>query len=185
MEEREVLSATEMLAEDRNDLADKYLTFWSDHQLFGIPIAEVVQIVSMQHVTEIPEYPHYAKGIINLRGSIIPLIDVRLRLGKPETEYTDRTCIIVTSVQENEFGFIVDEVDEVTTIPAELISQPPQMGGETASTNRYLTGIARLPAQEGEQEKIVLSIATKKLLGEQEFEALTMGARQGADGPIL
>lgn len=166
--------------QDQDDLMDKYLTFWSDTQLFGIPIAEVVQIVSMQHITEIPEYPSYAKGIINLRGSIIPLVDVRLRLGKPETQYNERTCIIVTNVQENDFGFIVDEVDEVTTIPPELISTPPQMGVETASTNRYLTGIARLPAGEGMPEKIVLAIATKKLLGEQEFEALALGAQQNS-----
>lgn len=171
-----------LTAADRDDLKDKFLTFWSDRQLFGIPIAEVVQIVSMQQITEIPEYPHYAKGIINLRGSIIPLIDVRLRLGKPETEYNERTCIIVTNVQDNEFGFIVDEVDEVTTIPTEVISQPPQMGGEASSTNRYLTGIARLSAGEGQPEKIVLAIATRKLLGEQEFEALTMGAQNSAGG---
>lgn len=179
MEEHERLMS-DLTGQDRDDLLDKYLTFWSDTQLFGIPIAEVVQIVSMQHITEIPEYPSYAKGIINLRGSIIPLVDVRLRLGKPETEYNERTCIIVTNVQGNDFGFIVDEVDEVTTIPPELISIPPQMGGEAAASNRYLTGIARLPAGEGQPDKIVLAIATKKLLGEQEFEALALGAQQSA-----
>lgn len=180
MEEHEIVNALDLASQDRDDLMDKYLTFWSDGQLFGIPIAEVVQIVSMQHITQIPEYPSYAKGIINLRGSIIPLIDVRLRLSKPECAYNDRTCIIVTNVQENDFGFIVDEVDEVTTIPAELMSAPPQMGSEASATNRYLTGIARLPAGEGQPEKIVLTIATRKLLGEQEFEALALGARQSA-----
>lgn len=173
MDERNDAAAVE-----QDELINKYLTFWSAGQLFGIPIAEVVQIVGMQKITEIPEYPPYAKGIINLRGSIIPLIDVRLRLGKPEVDYNERTCIIVTNVQDNEFGFIVDEVDEVTLIEQDMVSQPPQMGGESNATNRYLTGIARLPAEEDQPEKIVLTISTKKLLGEQEFEALALGAQK-------
>lgn len=82
------------------------------------------------------------QGIIDLRGSIIPLVDVRLRLGKPEREYDERTCIIVINVGERLFGLIVDEVDEVSTIPADRVSQPPKLGGD--GTTPYLTGIARL-----------------------------------------
>lgn len=70
-----------LIAEQRltSEMDGKYLTFYTDHQLFGIPITDVIQIVGMQTITEIPEFPGYAKGIMNLRGSIIPLIDVRLR----------------------------------------------------------------------------------------------------------
>lgn len=152
----------------------KYLTFLTDAQLFGVPIADVVQIVGMQMITEIPDYPAYAKGVINLRGSIIPVIDVRSRLGKPEMEYTDRTCIIVSNIGDQYFGFIVEEVNEVTDIPDIQISPPPQMGSEI--TNFYLTGIARL--EDGDSGKIVLLIDTAKILGENELKALAQATEQ-------
>lgn len=148
----------------------KYLTFWVDSQLFGISIAYVEQIISMQEITPIPEYPDYAKGIISLRGSIIPLIDIRLRLGKQEAEYGERTCIIVTNISDRFFGFIVDEVDEVTEILERQISLPPKMNGEIA--NSYLTGIARLETEDRKADRIVLIIDTVKILGEDELEVL-------------
>lgn len=155
------------------ELREKYLTFWTEGQLFGVPIAEVVQIVGMQRITALPDCPRYAKGIIDLRGSIIPLVDVRLRLGKPEREYDERTCIIVINVGERLFGLIVDEVDEVSTIPADRVSQPPRMGGD--GTTPYLTGIARL-GEDG-QERIVLCVDATKILGEGELDALFQAAQ--------
>ena len=154
---------------DLGDTEGKYLTFFTDGQLFGVPISEVVQIVGMQEITAIPEYPAYAKGIINLRGSIIPVIDIRLRLGKNEAEYNDRTCVIVINVCSAYFGFIVDEVDEVTDIESSLIAPPPRVSGE--SMNQYLTGVAQLG------EKIVLLIDATRILGRDEFDALASAAR--------
>ncbi|MBE6721998.1 MAG: purine-binding chemotaxis protein CheW [Ruminococcaceae bacterium] len=154
---------------DNDEMKGKYLTFWTDSQLFGVPIKDVVQIVGMQEITEIPEYPYYAKGIINLRGAIVPLIDVRLRLGKPEQEYNDRTCIIVCNVHDIYFGFIVDEVEEVTDIADDQISPPPKLNSDTV--NQYLTGVAHMG------EKLVLTINTAKILGEDEFEALVQTAQ--------
>ncbi|MEG1942692.1 MAG: chemotaxis protein CheW, partial [Angelakisella sp.] len=115
-------------------------------------------------ITEVPEFPHYAKGIINLRGAIIPLIDARLRLGKQEVPYNERTCIIVTSINENFVGFIVDEVDAVIMIDDELISQPPQMSGGTES---YITGIGKLA------DKVVLLMDTRKIVGAEDLDILT------------
>lgn len=165
------MSTTEQLvninqqAQETNDeMEGKYLTFWTDSQLFGIPIAEVVQIVGMQGVTPIPEYPFYAKGVINLRGAIIPVIDVRLRLGKQEAEYNDRTCIIVTSLGEGSFGFIVDEVDEVTQIHDDQFSEPPKMADGAA--DQFLTGIARLSSGSDHGEKLVLLVDVHKILGQ-------------------
>ena len=88
------------------DLEGKWLSFWLDGQLYGSSIVHVEQIVSMMPITEVPEYPHYAKGIINIRGSIVPLIDLRLRLGKEEAAYTDHTCIIICRIGEDQIGFI-------------------------------------------------------------------------------
>jgi purine-binding chemotaxis protein CheW len=146
-----------------SEMDGKYLTFWIDSQLFGIPIAHVAQIVGMQKITEIPESPYFTKGIINLRGAITPVIDVRLRLGKPEAEYNERTCIIVTDINNSSVGFIVDEVDAVMIIDETLISPPPHTSSGSES---YITGIGKL------ENTIVLLMDTRKIVGAQEFEML-------------
>lgn len=152
--------------EEKNDELEKeYLTFWTDNELFGIPISNVVQIISMQGITSLPDFPAYAKGVINLRGIIIPVIDVRIRFGKPEAEYNDSTCIIVTSIDENYMGFIVDSVDEVTDIDTDNITPPPKVSKDI--TNRYLTGIGQVG------DKVVLLIDPAKILTENEFEEVS------------
>ncbi|MEG0396068.1 MAG: chemotaxis protein CheW [Oscillospiraceae bacterium] len=147
-----------------SEMEGKYLTFVTENQLFGIPIADVVQIVGVQDITQIPEFPSYAKGIINLRGSIIPVIDVRLRFSKPERVYDERTCIIVTLINDTSVGFIVDEVDAVTDIATENVSQPPKIAGEVQNT--YVTGIAK---HEG---RVILLLNVGKLLSNEDFEVL-------------
>jgi purine-binding chemotaxis protein CheW len=154
---------------DEDTLKDKYLTFYTDKQLFGIPISDVVQIVGMQDITAVPEFPSYAKGVINLRGTIIPIIDVRLRLKKDEIGYDERTCIIVTNINDSFIGFIVDSVNEVTSIYQDNISDPPRMGADYVNT--YITGIAK------SNSNIILLIDLKKILNEKELELITSEAR--------
>lgn len=153
----------------------RYLTFWSDSQLFGVSIADVVQIVGMQKITELPEYPAYAKGVVSLQGGIFPVIDVRLRLGRPEAPYNDRTCIIVASIQESCFGFIVDEVDEVLDLPEEQIMAPPRI--KPTDLDSYLTGITRMKTDPVGNEKIILFVDMTKLLSEEAFASLFSTAR--------
>lgn len=162
-------TATENVLEENKDLLEKWLTFWLDGQLYGSSIIHVEQIVSMMPITEVPEYPPYAKGIINIRGAIIPLIDLRLRIGKPEAAYTDQTCIIICRVNESQIGFIADSVDAVMTILPEQISSPPQIGEDSSA--RYLSGIARIASEEG--EKLVLCLDTTKVLLDNEVDFLT------------
>lgn len=138
-----------------NEMDGKYLTFWTDSQLFGIAISDVQQIVAIQKITTVPEFPFYVKGIINLRGNIIPVIDIRLRFNKPETTYTELTCIIIMNIRQQFFGFIVDAVDEVTRIDEENISAPPSMSSEVTCT--YLKGIANLGS------KVVLLLDAEKI----------------------
>lgn len=147
-----------------SEMEGKYLTFWMDKQLLGISIKNVVQIVGIQKITEIPGFPAYAKGIIYLRGKIIPLIDVRMRFGKREMEYDDRTCIIVTSVGEKEMGFIVEGVNEVTDIDEQDISTPPELSKDC--DNAYLTGIGN---SEG---KIVLVVDIMNMLTDDMMKSL-------------
>lgn len=165
MEDQKTLAAGSVAQlESLSEMDGKYLTFFTENQLFGVPISDVVQIVGMQEITEVPEFPSYAKGIINLRGSIIPVIDVRLRFGKQEKEYDERTCIIVTLIRDSAVGFIVDAVDAVTDIDDDNISPPPKVAGEYSSS--YLTGIAK---HEG---KVVLLMDTQKLLSNEILSTL-------------
>lgn len=146
---------------NQNLADDKYLTFWIDNQLFGFPALDVAQIVGMQQITPIPEFPQYAKGIINLRGEIIPVLDMRLRLHRSEADYNERTCIIVTSINNNSIGLIVDTVEEVSEITKNQISPPPKLSNEI--TNVFLTGVAQL------QDKIILLVDTEKILTKDEL----------------
>lgn len=150
---------------DEDNLTNKYLTFFVENQLFGIQIADVVQIVDLQEIIEVPEFPKYAKGVINLRGAIIPIIDVRLRLKKVEIPYNERTCIIITNIEDSHIGFIVDSVNEVTDIYEENISEPPNIGANYV--NMYITGIAKL------ENKIILLMDIKRILNEKEIDFLT------------
>lgn len=147
--------------EEQGAEKEKFLTFWTDGELFGIPIADVVQIISMQGITPLPDFPAYAKGVINLRGNIIPVIDIRIRFGKPETEYNDNTCIIVTNIEDSYMGFIVDSVDEVTDIDEDDISPAPKVSKDI--TNHYLTGIGQIG------DSVVLLLDCTKILSENEL----------------
>ena len=120
-------------------LAIKYLTFVIDKNSFAVPIADVVSILQMQEIVPVPEFPPYAKGVINIRNEIFPVVDVRIRLCKPEKEYTGTTCIIMVNVNSQQVGLIVDAVSEVTDIPYDKISAPPQ-GFSKDDINSYLIG---------------------------------------------
>ena len=130
----------EELAEDTQK--DKYLTFCLGSEDYGIEISFVTEIIGIQAITQVPELPDYVKGIINLRGKIIPVVDVRLRFKKPALEYNDRTCIIVIDVGDISIGLIVDTVAEVLTIPEQEIVPPPDT--KMGFHNRYIRGIGKV-----------------------------------------
>lgn len=140
-----------------SEMEGKYLTFWMGDQLFALPIADVVQIVGVQPITEVPEFPYYAKGVIDLRGSILPIIDFRLRLGKEEIPYGERTCFIVTKISDQLVGIAVDSVSEVFYFPPEEVAPPPEVSGD--NTNRFFIGIGK------NDDKMVLLLDTKKVTG--------------------
>ncbi len=104
-----------------DDQAGKYITFQIGTEMYGLPIRNVAEIIGLQQITEIPDMPSYIKGITNLRGIIIPLMDIRLRFGMSAKEYDDRTCIIVIDFDGSRTGLIVDCVSEVMSISDEEI----------------------------------------------------------------
>lgn len=156
MEEKELTQEQE----NKQSESQKYLTFFINGQCYGIPISLVMEIIGVQKIAEVPEFPYYAKGIINLRGLIIPIIDVNLRIGYPEQEYTGKTCIIVVMVGEIEIGLVVDEVNEVVDIDANDVNPPPR----GAEADRFISGIAVQP------NKMVLLMACEKIIGDDIFD---------------
>ena len=104
---------------------ERFLTFNSDGLTFGISTNYVTEIITNHTITNLPLVPNYVKGIINLRGQIIPIIDIRLRMGKPAISYTNHTCIIVLNIDSVYIGIIVDMVQQVIDIDKDMISSMP------------------------------------------------------------
>ncbi|QHQ62752.1 chemotaxis protein CheW [Anaerocolumna sedimenticola] len=153
-------SAVEM---EEDTQKGRYLTFSLGKESYGIEIQYVMEIIGIQSITEIPELPDYVKGIINLRGKIIPVMDVRLRFKKEAKSYNDRTCIIVVDIKNISIGLIVDGVSEVLTIPEQEIVDPPEMN---KGFNRYIKKIGKV----GNDVKLLLDC--EKLLSEDELNDL-------------
>lgn len=143
---------------------NKYLTFTLGNEAFGIEILFVTEIIGLQQITEVPDLPEYVKGIINLRGKIIPVMDMRSRFKKELREYDERTCIIVVDIGEISIGLIVDRVSEVVDIPEESVSEPPKVNKN--SQNKYVKGIGKI----GDSVKLILDC--EKLLSENEMEEI-------------
>ena len=142
----------------------KFLTFSVGRESYGIEIKFVTEIIGIQDITEVPELPDYVKGIINLRGKIIPVIDVRLRFRKETKEYNDRTCIVVIDIKEVSVGLIVDNVAEVINIDDNNIVPPPNM--KTGFHNRYIRGIGKV------DNKVKLLLDCDKLLNDEELDKI-------------
>jgi len=137
------MEENEAFLEDQEDTQHgRYLTFNLGEEVFGLEIRYVTEIIGMQPITKIPEVASYIKGIINLRGKIIPVIDMWLKFGKEPVEYNDRTCIVVIDTQELVVGLIVDKVSEVMVIDDADIVPPPDQ--RTGIRNRYIQGIGKV-----------------------------------------
>jgi purine-binding chemotaxis protein CheW len=130
-------------------LAGKYLTVVLDHEAYGIAVLKVREIIRLQSITTVPQVPAYVKGVINLRGRVIPVIDLRVKFGL-QAEFTERTCIVVVQVQlagerTVQMGFIVDAVEEVVNLSDAEIEPPPDFGAKIDTT--YLLGMAKVKGQ--------------------------------------
>ena len=127
----QALISTDIISED--SMHGKYMCFSIKDGDYGIEISYVTEIIEVQEMTPVPKTHAYVKGITNLRGTIVPVIDMRLRFGCDEIAYTDRTCIIVLSMDDADIGIIVDEVQEVLEIDDNDIQPPPKLGSESIS----------------------------------------------------
>ena len=136
--------------------AGKYLTFQLATEEFGIRVLKVREIMGLQDITAVPQTPNYVKGVLNLRGKVVPVVDLRLKFALPAAEYTPRTCIIVTQVQGETgpvmVGIVVDGVSEVLNLTAQDLEDTPDFGDDAAV--RYLLGMAKVKGK----VKILLDI---------------------------
>lgn len=129
------------------NLAGKYLTFGLGGESYGIDVLKVREIIRLTEITTVPQMPAYVRGVINLRGKIIPVMDLRLRFGFPGAERTEQSCIIVVQVtlpagKHTQMGLVVDGVEEVTNIAAADIEAAPDFGAQISTA--YITGMAKL-----------------------------------------
>ncbi len=149
-------------------LAGKYLTFNLGEEGYGLEILKVQEIIGIQTITKIPRTPAYVKGVINLRGKVIPVVDLRLKFGMEEREFTRETCIIVVQVTRNDtslvMGIIVDEVSEVLDISGDQIEAAPTLG--TSVDTHFIMGMAKTESA----VKILLDI--DRVLSMEEIAAL-------------
>lgn len=147
-----------MLSSDSDDdefedtQKDKYLTFRIGDESFGFAIQYVTEIIVIHKITEVPDTPSFVRGVINLRGKVIPVIDVRHRFGLELREYDDRTCIIVVDYEETAVGLIVDTVNEVVDIPEDQIDPPPR--ARSGIDSSYIWGMGKI----GKQVNILLNL---------------------------
>jgi purine-binding chemotaxis protein CheW len=155
--------------------AGKYLSFTLGAEFYGLPVLKVREIIRLARITPIPQMPEYIRGVINLRGKIVPVVDLRLRFGLGDPSATERTCIIVVQVErvgggQMHMGLIVDGVDEVFNIAVGDIEETPEFGSKLDTT--YLLGIAKV------RERVTALLDIDRVIT---TEALARISRPGAE----
>ena len=154
------------------DREGKYLTFTLANEEYGIGILKIKEIIGMMPITTVPRTPEFVKGVINLRGKVIPVVDLRLRFGMEAIDYTERTCIIVVEVEAQSgtvmIGIVVDSVSEVLNIKGDDIENTPTFG--TKLNTDYIQGMAKMDGS----VKILLDI--DQILSAQEVTLLEQAA---------
>ena len=148
---------------DADNVDDMYLTFALADEEYGVGIGVVTEIVGMQRIMSVPDMPHYIKGVINLRGKVIPLMDVRLRFGMNERPYDDRTVVIVLEVNDAPMGLIVDRVREVIDIPDGNIDSANSFG--SGDGRSVVSGLGRV------DERVVILLDVPLLVSDMDVIA--------------
>ena len=143
---------------------EQYMTFKCSDEIYVISIKYVNEIIGLSQITKVPETQDYLIGLINLRGKIIPVIDVRIRFGKEPLEYNDRTCVIVIDVKSTVIGLIVDAIDEVAAFAENEITPPPSVSDLAMQAKKYVFGIGRVNGE------VKLLLDPDKLINDPEPE---------------
>jgi purine-binding chemotaxis protein CheW len=150
---------------DKNALAGKHLTFKLGEESYGIEILNVQEIIQMMKITMVPKVPDYVTGVVNLRGKVIPIINIRIKFGLKKLPFTEKACIIVVQVGKPEslmtVGIIVDEVSEVANLKKEMIMDTPPLGASVDT--RLIKAIARA------NDKVIMLLDMDRAFADSEF----------------
>ena len=150
----------------------KYLTFGLAEETYGLEILKVREIMGLMDITAVPRTPDFVKGVINLRGKVIPVVDLRLKFGMVEAEHTEKTCIIVVQVGTVEMGILVDKVSEVLNIVAGEIEDTPSFG--VSVNTDFILGMGKTNG------KVTILLDISKVLSQQEVTELASTKEEAA-----
>ena len=147
---------------DTSAIDGKFLTFILGNEVYGIEILKAREIIGLMDITTVPQTPEYMKGVINLRGKVIPVIDLRLKFGMPEEEHTQETCVIVVEVNNTSIGIIVDSVSEVSDINGGEIEDAPSFGQGIDTS--FIMALGKV------KDKIIILLDIEAVLSSEELE---------------
>ncbi len=161
-------------AESVRHLAGKYMTFKLADEAYGLPILKVREIIGLMEITRVPRTPDFIRGVINLRGRVVPVVDLRLKFGMPRTEASEQTVIIVvqyaTAARDVTMGILVDQVLEVLSIESERIEPPPSFAGDALDTS-FLLGVGKTA------ERVIFLLDIGRVLSDSEAQEVVQAAR--------
>ncbi len=154
---------------DLNDAVDtnQYVTFLIGSEVYGVEVLRVQEIIGMTRVTQVPNSMHFMKGVINLRGTVVPVVDMRLRFAMDEKDYDNFTVILIVEVKGTMIGMIVDSVSDVVNIPVKDIQDTPHFSASIRTD--YIKGIGRI------EEDLVIVLDVDKILSHEEIEKIEQG----------
>lgn len=159
--------------------AGKYLTFELAEEAYGLPIMRVQEIVGMLPVTRVPRLPEFIAGVVNLRGRVVPVVNLRLTFGLPKTEPSDRTCIVIVQIERPSgaatMGVMVDAVSDVVNLGADAIEETPEFG--TAVDTSFITGVGRA------DNRVVLLLDIDQVLSGEQLHLVQRAADTGEEQP--
>ena len=176
-----IASSLSNALEDSSDNDNKFLTFCLGQEEYGVVILKVREIIGIIGITSVPQLPEYVKGVINLRGKIIPVIELRTKFALPSVEYTEATCVIVVEVSDEngaehfQMGVIVDSVSEVLNIARDDIEPAPKFGDGLST--EYILGMGKV--SDDDREKVIILLDIDKVLTESEIESIRSASSSG------
>lgn len=141
--------------------AQRYLTFFVDKEQYGLNIKNVKEIIASMNITQVPKTPTYIKGVINLRGAVIPVIDIRLKFGLEEKEHDVDTAIIINVIDDLSIGFIVDRVEDVLSINANQLTDAPRFGSHVDTS--FIENVAEI------DESVIMILNLKRIFEQSEL----------------
>lgn len=144
-----------------NQDTSRFLTFFIDDECYGLNISNVKEIIASMNITNVPKTPNYIKGVINLRGTVIPIVDVRLKFGMAEREYDINTAIVINEIDNVSIGFVVDRVEDVLSIKHSTLTEPPKFGASVDTS--FIENVAQI------EKSVVMILNLKKIFEQDEL----------------